>query len=450
MYKTVFNGSMAHTVGNVTSLFTEMIKSLFPNNYFRHTHINTRMAYREQKREENSNYEFIKKNRPILIVRPKIDIDNTDIFMTYSMLTNNIWGMDFLNTDGQNFFPFYRDRDKMCEVKYLLNRIRVILECSVVVDTEYEQINQYVYISQFTPDRINRMNSALEVYIPPSVMELISAYSGVPIKDPDTGTVKPFLDYTMNHANKYITFKERTSSSTHDFFMYYPLSIDWVLHDLSKDDPNKKSWAMQSATINFSITAEFNTPTIYTFSAMKKNPIIIGAQMDFGKKNDDPKNLVNIVPYFTIPNLFDSENMKLDNGFEMFYTQGFETDINKNKQPDELDIAPVFANTNCAEIIDWHNKNGIPNTVFIRFIIMKNNKMLVEGTDYSINWNTQKITILESDPDVMYTLTIFVNNLYVTDLLENYNGLSNTYEQQVYPTTNKIVRTKKDDQVGVK
>ena len=95
MYKATANGSMAHTVGNVTTLFTEFIKSLFPDNYFRHVHINSRMAYREQKREENSRYEFIKKYKPIIIVRPKIELTNSDIFLTHSLFTTNLFSMSF-------------------------------------------------------------------------------------------------------------------------------------------------------------------------------------------------------------------------------------------------------------------------------------------------------------------------------------------------------------------
>ena len=130
--------------------------------------------------------------------------------------------------DSSNYLPFYCDREKGCAINYLMNRIRVLFDCTIMLDTEFEQINQYAYLLNIiTPERIYRMDTALEVYIPPSIVELASALSGVPIKDPDTCTVKPFLDYMMKHANKYVTFKERTSSSTKDFFMFYLVSIDY-------------------------------------------------------------------------------------------------------------------------------------------------------------------------------------------------------------------------------
>ena len=447
MYKATANGSMAHTVGNVTTLFTEFIKSLFPDNYFRHVHINSRMAYREQKREENSRYEFIKKNKPILIVRPKIELTNSDIFLTHSLFTTNLFSMSFQG-DSSNYLPFYCDREKGCAINYLMNRIRVLFDCTIMVDTEFEQINQYAYLlNMITPERIYRMDTALEVYIPPSMVELASALSGVPIKDPDTCTVKPFLDYMMKHANKYVTFKERTSSSTQDFFMFYPVSIDYVFNDISKDDPNKKSWASYSCNINFSITTEFNTVGIYEFITREK-PKDISFQVDIGPKGQDPSKGVNIVPMFTISNLFD--NTELPNGYKMFYSRSFDTEPELAGKPDKISFSSELEYSNARDVIAWHNKNGIPNSVFLYFIIMENNKKLKEGEDYTIDWDELSITILKSDPDKTYRLVMFVNSLYLLQLQENHDSISNTYEQQVGKITDKTINTKEDNQIGIR
>lgn len=443
MQKTIVNGSIAHTVGNVTTLMTEYLKSLFPDNYFRHIHTNTRMVYREQKREENSDYEFIKKNKPILVIRPRVDIANEDIAFSHSLLIENQYGFDIKNGYG-NFQPFFYDKENGIRINYLMGRIRVAFDCTLMVDTEFEQINQYFYMLQrFVPDRVYRMHTALEVYIPPSIMELVSVYSGVPIVDEDTGLVKPFLDYMMTHSNKYITFKERTSSSTRDFFMYYPLNIDYVFTDFSKEDPSKKNWVSYSCNINFSVTCEFNTVSIYNFltSNMTK---IIGSDVTLKPEHGDG---INIIPYFTIGNLFDKTT--LDNGFEMFYTQAFETDLTKADKPDTLELAELLERTNIKEILEWHKKQGVPNTVFLQFIIMENNEKLTVNKDYTIDWDNFSITILKSNPDKTYRLAIFLNNLYVNQFMENFNAMSNTYEQQVGRVTDKTIRDRETNEIGV-
>ena len=448
MNKTTVNSSLAHTVGNVTSLFTQFVKGWFPKDYFKHTHINTRMAYREQKREENSNYEFIKKNRPIIVIRPRVDLDNTDIFLTYSLLTTNAFGMDFRGTP--NFLPFFMDRDKAISLSYMMKRIRVVFDVTIMVDTEFEQINQYFYLlTRVVPERVYRMNTSLEYYIPPSLVELISAYSGVPIKDNDSGTTREFLSYIMAHANKYVTLKERPSSSTLDFFMYYPLAIDWVVTDISKDEPNKKSWAVYTSNINFTLTAEFNAVAMYEFMTLKKEPPEVGFQVDIGSNHPrDRAEGINIIPYFTIPNLFTSTT--LPNGFELLYTQSFETDPGLENQEDTLDIEPIFRNTNAKDIIDWHNKAGINNSVFLDFIVMRDNDKLVSGEDYRIDLEKMMLYIKEAKADATYHISVFVNNGYVQNLMENYNEITSSNEPPVGRVTDKTIITKKDSEIGIK
>lgn len=448
MNKTITNGSIAHTMGNVTSLFTEFIKEWFPKDYFKHTHINTRMAYREQKREENSDYEFIKKNRPILVVRPRLDADNTDIFMTYSLFTTNNFDMDFRG-GSPNFMPFFIDKKNAISLSYLMGRIRVIFDVTIMVDTEMEQINQYFYLlSRVVPERIYRMNTSLEYLIPGSCIELISAYSGVPIKDNDSGSTREFLKYMMSHANKYVTFKERTSTSTMDFFMYYPLAIDWVVTDLSRDEPNKKSWAVYTSNINFTLTTEFNVAAIYEFMTLQKQPKEVGFQMDMVAHHwRDQANGINIIPYFTVPNLF--TETRLDNGFELMYTQAFETDPDKEDQDDGLDLLPVFSNTNAIDIVKWHNKTGIDNNVFLKFIVMCDNEQLVQGVDYDIDYEGFRLTIHKSKADSTYRLSVFLNNMYAQNLLDNYNDIVGSYEGSVGKVTDKTVVTKKETEIGI-
>ena len=232
--------------------------------------------------------------------------------------------------------------------------------------------------------------------------------------------------------------------------MFYPLSIDYVFTDISKDDPNKKDWASDSCNINFTLTTEFNTVAIYDFATKQKKNVEILGEVSIGPKKRRPidNGGINIIPYFTIGNLF--EHTKMENGYELFYTQAFETDETIHEDEDYLDLEPVFRDTNAMDIIKWHNKQGVPNSVFLQFIIMRNNDKLVEGTDFIVDWENFKLRILKADPDKTYRLNIFVNNLYVTHLMENFNNESSTYEQQVGRVTDKTINLKRDNEIGIK
>ena len=79
--------SLAHTVGNVTFKFTKMLREMFGKKFFKYVYVDTRMAYTEM--GINNKKEFIHKNKPILAIKPVIDITNDDIFLSKSLLTTN-------------------------------------------------------------------------------------------------------------------------------------------------------------------------------------------------------------------------------------------------------------------------------------------------------------------------------------------------------------------------
>ena len=147
--------------------------------------------------------------------------------------------------------------------------------------------------------------------------------------------------------------------------------------------------------------------------------------------------------------LYHTLRTTLDNGFEMFYTQAFETDVTKADKPDTLELKELLERTNIKEILEWHKKQGVPNTVFLQFIIMRNNEKLKLNEDYTIDWDNFSITVLKSDPDKTYRLAIFLNNLYVNEFMENFNEMTNTYEQPIGRTTDKTLRTRMTDEKGV-
>ena len=182
---------------------------------------------------------------------------------------------------------------------------------------------------------------------------------------------------------------------------------------------------------------------------MAKQKIDHVYKMDVGADNyRDRQNGINIIPYFTIPNLF--TDTKFDNGFELMYTQAFETDPQLEGQEDMLDLKPVFSDTNTREIIRWHNKAGIANEVFIRIIVMRDNDKLVNGKDYIVDYEDFRLIIKDSRADCTYRLCVFLNNLYVQDLMENYNNISSSNEPPVGRVTDKTVVTKKESEVGIK
>ena len=87
---TVSQTSLAHTYGNVTCQIVDYLKNMFPSGYFKTVHVSSSIAYRQFNVFQNSNKEFLKKSKPMLIVRPRIEINDSDTFLYNTFLTTRM------------------------------------------------------------------------------------------------------------------------------------------------------------------------------------------------------------------------------------------------------------------------------------------------------------------------------------------------------------------------
>lgn len=425
------NTDIAHTTGNVTFLMIERLKSFFEPHFFHHIHIASRMPYREFMLQENQDKDlFIKKNRPILVVRPRVIIGDDDIFMARSRLTNIIMDVDYAyNCSG--LIKLFRDNVNDITVSYLMNRMRIALDCIMMFDTEYQQTNVYAaLINRINQNQIYWMNTATEVFFPKDLVNLISKKANIPVRDPETGLVRKFLNYLISNSKTYFTFKERTSTQSEEFFVYFPETVELVYTDFQRDDMDKHGDVSSSANIRFTMHSEFNTIGMYR---------ITGEPDDVGLRANQIIHLDSveghkIVPFYTPPNLFGVVNKE---GYKLFYSNIFfmDKEIPKNK-PDVLDLSSLFKDSSLSEIIAYHEKNGISNDIIFEFIIMKNGEILNSDSrrgrvDYTIDLEKQKILIYNKDYSTSYRILIYQNNYYVMNLVNRINQLEEKYEKGI-------------------
>lgn len=423
------NSSIAHTVGNMTFQMTEFIKGLFTPNFFKHTHITSRMAYREFKINENrQEAKFIKKNRPILIIRPHLEMNNNDIFLSGCFFTKMVHGLNF-NKDYGTFLPLFRDNVNDISLSYMIDRIRVICQVTMMFDTAYQQMNVYSYLlNRFNEGQIYHYPTALEAYVPGWLTEKISELSGVAMRDTNN-SVKPFLDYLTNHSNKYWTYKDKNASSREEFFVYYPVTAEYILTDFSMDDISKRGSVSESANITFTLTSEFNTIGYYQLST-ERDDVEFKANMAMEMDMNDG---MGIVPYYT-PNIkFGAED---ENGYRLLYTNMFkiEPDL-EPKEPDILDLKRVMGDSILAEAIQYHDKHGISLDLLFNFIILKNETVLKgkkekpsDKLDYVVDLPNQRVLIYNKNENATYRILIYVNNLYINQLMDAIGDYQSYYE----------------------
>jgi len=403
--------SMAHTYGNVTAFITEFVKNIFPKHYFKTTHISSTIAYREFNIFQNSTKEFMKKNKPILLIRPRIELNDQDNFLYGTFLTQRITD-NYMDLDFSNLQEFIGDTEKGIYMKFLLNRIKMFFDISVIVESQMEQINQVMFLkNKIRQDHNFYLETALESFVPKELLGVLASDINIPLYD-ENMSVKPFLDYINNKSAYPVTYKMKNSTGRDEFFRFYPAKIDTVFTNLSVDDGSKKGFISDAFTINFTISTEFNTAGLYYY--FTQNPDVI--------RNIDLSIIADsntIIPVFTISNLFDET---IPEGWNMYSSSMYGVD--SDRQPDEMDISTLF-NNSLIDIIQYHIDKGIPTSVFLKISIMKDNALLDPlNNDYSIDMTKLILTTNVVNTISTYRLVVYVNTLYINNLIETLYGFT--------------------------
>lgn len=400
--------SLAHTYGNVLSVFTQYIKDLLPPEYFKTVHVTSKIPFKDFDIFKNTQKEFIKKKKPMLIIRPRIVLNDTERFLHGTYLTTRI----FENENAQNFGelqPFFEDERKSVYLKYLLNRLTMELDVTMVVESQMEQINISHYIQNTIRQNMSFMVPvALESNVSKEVLELLSKEVGIPMYD-DRGSVKPFLDYLNENSIYPITYKMKNSTGNDEFFRYYPTNVDVEFRDLQIDDPSRKNFVNSSASINFNVRLEFNAAGMYfLYSSTPTNDdkfVVIDISTGGGQ---------SFLPLFTAqkPGL----ESHLPIGWNLYTSSMFMIDDNVTE--DITDMHSLF-NSSTLNTIDYVKATGTPIHTLITASVMKDNAMLVENVDYIINWKNLELKVTNCNSDSTYRLFIYINNKYVNEIVSN-------------------------------
>lgn len=398
--------SIAHTFGNMTSFMTEFIRGMFQQNYFKFTNISTTIAYRYFNMFDNTNKEFIKRKKPMLIIRPRVDFNDRDVFLNGTFLTSRITDNYSTDLDFGNLQPMFSDLDNNIKLSYLLNRIKMYFDVTMVFESQMEQMNQMLYLkNRIKEDHPSMIHTALENNIPRVLMESIAKDVGI-----DINNTREFLDY-MNSKSFYpITYKLKNSTGNDEFFRYYPVEVDTMFTNLNMDDGSKKGMVSDTYNITFTVSTEFFVAGMYYYFTANKQVI---DEIQFSFKNESK----TIIPFFTISNLMD---VTVPPGWTIYDSPMFK--VSHTGVPDTLEIGDLL-NTSINSVIDYHTENGIPYSRFINIVVMRDNARLnPENGDYSMDFENRVLTINRTNTVSTYRMIILINVLYVNELISDLFG----------------------------
>ena len=409
------SASMAHTYGNIATFVNHWLLDLFPKNYFKTNYINSTIAYRDFATYNNNRKEFIKKQKPMLLLRPRIEIDTQDelpINQTY--LANRIYDVMNDDIDTGNLQTFFDDRDNKRYIQFLLNSLRITFDVTIVVETLMEQINLVHYFKNRVRQGYDMTVLAyMESFISRDIMYLLAKDSGfedVFLEEPENRkhTMGDFLSYVNNNSLYPVTVKYKNSSGRHEFFRYHPTYVNMAISGLSIDEPSKKNQVVDECYINFSLRCDFNTAGLYLY--LSNNDAIFAD--DVTNPSIDNEIKTDMVPIITPQRIY---GRTLPNGWQIFTTPAF--DIDTDERPYPLEFS-VLLNTSLNEAVNYHRKHGIPLTTFMNIEILKNNRtMEIERNEYEIDWDNLIVYVHNCNILQEYRLILSVNTMYLNDLL---------------------------------
>jgi hypothetical protein len=408
--------SMAHTYGNIATFANSWLLSLFPPNYFKTNYINSTIAYRDFATFNNNRREFIKKQKPMILLRPRIEIDTLDdlpINQTY--LAQRIYDINNDDIETGNLQNFFFDQDNKRQIQFLLNALRIVFDVTILVETQMEQINLVHYFKNRVRQNWEMSTVVgLESYISRDIMWLLAKDAG--FEDVFTTSkenrIGEFLSYVNNNSMYPVTIKYKNSTGRHEFFRYHHSHVNMAITGLSIDDPNKKNMVSDECAINFSLRCDFNTAGLYVylsnndtvFEEFRREGLIEGFDPSLTEKD-----MISVV---TPQKLY---NRTMPNGWQIYTTPAF--DIDTKERPYPLDFS-VLLNTSLIEAISYHKKHGIPLTTFMDVEVLKNERtMEIERNEYKIDWDNLTLYVYNCNQNVEYRFILYVNTVYLNDLL---------------------------------
>ena len=406
--------SLAHTYGNIATFANSFLLSLFPPNYFKTNYITSTIAYRDFATFNNNRKEFIKKQKPMIIMRPRIEMDMQDelpINQTY--LAQRIYDINNDDIETGNLQNFFFDQDNKRQIQFLLNALRITFDVTLVVETQMEQIN----LAHYFKNRV-RQNwemtqvVGLESYISRDIMYLLAKDAGFAdvFTTSEENRIGEFLSYVNNNSMYPVTIKYKNASGRHEFFRYYHSHVNMNITGLSIDDPSKKGMVADECLINFTFRCDFNTAGMYVY--LSNNDTVFEEFRNEGL-NEGMLDFDKIVPVTTPQKYF--TNRTMPNGWQVFTTPAF--DIDTDDVPYPLDFS-VLLNASLTEAVKYHKLHGIPLTTFMDVVVLKGDReMEIERKEYYIDWDNLTLYVNNCNINAQYRFVLIINTEYLNNLL---------------------------------
>lgn len=391
--------STAHTFGNVTAFIQNWLINLFPENFFKTIHVNSKIAHTQLR---STPEEFLKKQTPTFIIRPRIDWNDNNKFLNGTPIIQR-QGDLYHTYGGTNLQEFFKDNKNKVAVKYQLNRYVMNFDIIIIVNTLMKQLNWASYFLNSCRQNIPfTLSTCLESYISPEMLNQISICTGVPMVDPE-GSTADFLRYMNSNSMYPITYKLQGSTGSEEYYRYYPANLDCIITDFNTDEGEKNGQIQDKYQMTFSLRCEFYATGFYYLFSDKINKL-----STITIDNDDSR----LIPVFT--DVLLNEDVDLPMGWKLYASPSCRLE-NRN---DSLSISTLLSSS-IKTAIEFHLKRGIPLVEFFKIRVREQGKLLQEDVNWTFDPNTYELKFINCSTYYTYKILVMINVEYINNLIKD-------------------------------
>lgn len=391
------NGSVTHTFGNVACVAMQYVKKFFPDDFFKVEHISTKLAYK-QLDIFKSKKEFWKLHKPMLILRPRIEMDDSSKYFYGAAFMNRMHNVTS-PAEYANRIKLVNNEQDGVRIEFLWNRYKIYYDVVIIVESYNEQLNLANHIiNSIVPNTPFFIHTPLESFVPRCIIDGVADYMSI-----DKTNTSKIVRYLNTYSKTPFTYKFKDGSGNNEYFTLYDTNIEAIPSDLAIDDGNEKGMISDAYTLSFTLSCEFNTIGAYYLHLRDNSDKFIPFMPTEDKDN-------RIVPLYSIPLLF---QLNLEPGWAISTAPAFF--VSNNGDKDITSIKDVI-DDDLKSILDYQRDMNLPQELFIKFRVFKGEKELFSPTGYQIDltdYNNPTITTYDISLKETYRLFVLINNDYI-------------------------------------
>ncbi len=403
-----------HTCGNVAAYVVDTIKTWFEPKFFKTVNVSTKMAYRYFNVLQNTDAKFFKNRKPFLIVQPRINVGGEQ-FLKGTMLTERIFPTNAVGDYG-NLQHFLDDREKGYTMKYMMNRINMSFDITMIFETPVEQMQRYFFLkNRVIFDRPLTWETNLECHIPREMIAAVSSLVDIPLAEPSQ-----MLHYLNTHSKYPVTYKMKNSSGNDEYFRYYPANLDVILSDLNMDGGTKAGLVDDTYPITFTVNVEFFSTGLYHIISSTPIPKFwnnggMAVTTERSEQLEDMRMSMLLTPYRDL-------GLCIPAGWRVLHNFAYQVTA-KAPEVDTTDISKVL-HPSLKNAIAYHLNMKIPVDKLLQIFVMQDYETLDQSKgEYAVDLERLSVYTYKLNKLSTYRVIVMVNLPYMHELSIQLSGM---------------------------